>query len=149
MELHWHTLAFTQLSGDELYAVLRLRQRVFVVEQRSIYLDLDDKDQQAVHMLCHRGDTLVAYQRCLPPGVSYPESSIGRIVVDPALRGHQLGRELVRRGVEHNLRNWPHSGICISAQAHLQDFYRSLGFAAEGREYLEDDIPHRKMRFGA
>lgn len=149
MEFDWHTLAFAELGGDELYAVLRLRAQVFVVEQQSVYLDLDGKDQQAAHMLCRRGDELAAYQRCLPPGVSYEQSSIGRIVVHPQWRGARLGRELVQRGIEHNLRAWPGSGICISAQAHLQEFYASMGFVAQGQTYQEDGIPHRQMRLDA
>ena len=63
--------------------------------------------------------------------------------------GTGMGRELVRRGIEHNQARWPQSDIRISAQAHLQDFYSSLGFAAEGEEYLEDGIPHRRMRYPA
>jgi ElaA protein len=149
MTLQWQTLAFTELTGEQVYAILRLRQQVFVVEQRCAYLDLDNLDQQATHMLGVRGKELVAYQRCLAPGLSYPESALGRIVVSASMRGRQLGRELVQRGIEHNLSRWPGSGIRINAQAHLQDYYGALGFAAEGGEYLEDGIPHRQMLYRA
>ena len=145
MTLTWRTLLFSALSGEELYAFLRLRQQVFVVEQQCAYLDLDNLDQTAIHMLGMRGNDLLAYQRCLAPGMSYAESSLGRIVVHPALRGQQMGKNLVRRGIEHNLSLWPESGIRINAQAHLQDFYASMGFTAEGKEYLEDNILHRQM----
>lgn len=147
--MQWDTLHFPELTTPWLYAVLRLRQQVFVVEQCCAYLDLDDLDQAAIHMICRRGDTLLAYQRCLPPGLSYPQSALGRIVVCPTMRGQQLGRELVRRGIEHNLSQWPQHAICISAQAHLQGFYASLGFVAEGSEYLEDNILHKQMRYQA
>jgi ElaA protein len=147
MTLEWKILAFTDLTGEGMYAVLRLRQEVFVVEQSCAYLDLDNLDHHATHMLCLRNQELVAYQRCLAPGLSYPESSLGRIVVCPALRGQQLGRELVRRGIAHNLLQWPGSGIRINAQAHLQDFYSTLGFVGEGNEYFEDNILHRQMRY--
>lgn len=126
--------------------MLRLRQQVFIVEQRCAYLDCDGRDQRARHMMGSDNGALLAYQRCLPPGANYPESSIGRIVVDATARGRQLGRELVSRGIAHNLQRWPGHDVCISAQSHLQGFYMSLGFVAEGDEYLEDDIPHRKMR---
>jgi ElaA protein len=147
MTLEWQVLPFTELTGERMYTVLRLRQQVFVVEQNCAYLDLDNLDQQATHMLGMRDGDLLAYQRCLPPGLSYPESSLGRIVVCPAVRGQQLGKELVLRGIEHNLLRWPDSGIRINAQAHLQDFYAALGFVAEGNEYLEDNILHRQMRY--
>lgn len=145
--MQWDTQPFTALTTPWLYAVLRLRQQVFVVEQCCSYLDLDNLDQAAMHMLCSKENALLAYQRCLPPGLSYPESALGRIVVCPTMRGQQLGRELVRRGIEHNLSRWPQHDICISAQAHLQSFYASLGFRAEGSEYLEDNILHRQMRY--
>lgn len=143
--MRWQTLSFNELTTDQLYAIGRLRQEVFVVEQQSIYLDLDGKDQLARHILFEEAGDLLAYQRCLPPGVSYPQSSLGRIVVHPRGRGQHLGRELVQLGIDHNLAQWPGSGICISAQAHLQDFYASFGFQAQGEEYGEDGIPHRKM----
>ena len=147
MTLMWRTLPFSALSGEALYALLRLRQQVFVVEQHCAYLDLDNVDQNALHMLGMRDGELLAYQRCLAPGLSYAESSLGRIVVHPLLRGQQLGRELVQRGIDHNLAQWPDSGIRINAQAHLQRFYTSMGFCGEGNEYLEDNILHRQMRY--
>ena len=145
--MQWLTLSFPQLSLDRLYALLRLRQEVFVVEQACIYLDIDNKDQQAVHVLCLENEKLLASLRCLAPGCDAAGSMLGRVVVHPELRGRRLGRELVRRGIEHNLGRWPGSAICINAQAHLQAFYGSLGFIAEGDEFLEDGIPHRRMRY--
>jgi ElaA protein len=147
MTLQWQTLTFPELGAQRLYAVLRLRQQVFVVEQQCAYLDIDNLDQRANHMLCLRDGHLLAYQRCLEPGLVYPESSLGRIVVDPGIRGQQLGRELVKRGIAYNLSRWPGWAIRINAQAHLQAFYSDLGFIAEGDEYLEDNILHRQMRY--
>ena len=147
MNLHWHSLSFAELEKEQLYAILRLRQEVFVVEQDCVYLDLDGRDQQAIHMLCTEADRLLAYQRCIAPGPLCPDSQLGRIVVHPEARGRELGRELVQRGIRHNQLRWPQNDIRISAQAHLQGFYSSLGFTAQGEEYLEDDIPHRQMRY--
>lgn len=145
--MQWDVLTFTDLTPSQLYAILRLRQQVFVVEQQCAYADIDGVDPHAMHMLCMQGSDLLAYQRCLPPDTIYPESSIGRIVVSPEMRGQQLGRELVRQGISYNLSHWPQCDIRISAQAHLQPFYSSLGFVAEGSEYLLDHIPHRQMRY--
>ena len=147
MKQQWQTAGFSQLSQAQLYALLQLRQQVFVVEQACVYLDLDDRDQQAVHMLCWQGEQLQAYQRCLAPGVSYPESSLGRIVVAPRARGLRLGKELVQRGISHNLRHWPQSDIRINAQAYLNAFYSALGFTADGQEYEEDGIAHVQMLY--
>jgi ElaA protein len=122
-----------------------LRQEVFAVEQNCAYLDLDNLDQDAIHMLCWQEDKLVAYQRCLAPATHYRESALGRIVVSAHARGRQLGRELVRRGISHNLGRWPGQGIRINAQAYLEDFYTDLGFVADGAVSSEDGIPHRQM----
>lgn len=145
--MHWQTLSFGELDTHSLYALLRLRQQVFVVEQACAYLDIDNLDQAARHMLCRREGELVAYLRCLAPGLVYPQSALGRIVVSPSMRGRNLGMELVRRGIDYNQLHWPEQDILISAQAHLQEFYAASGFVAEGEEYLEDDIPHRRMRY--
>ena len=147
MNYQWQTANFTELSHEDLYAVLRLRQVVFAVEQNCVYLDLDGLDQQAMHMLCHQDEQLLAYQRCLPPGHSYPESSLGRIVVCPAARGLQLGKELVSRGISYNLQHWPKTDIRINAQAYLRGFYTDLGFETRGDVYDEGGIPHLQMLY--
>jgi ElaA protein len=148
-ELRWQVSAFGELTPETLYTLLQLRQAVFVVEQDCAYLDLDGLDQQCLHMLCWGAEGLLAAQRCLPPGLGYPQSAIGRIVVAPGARGRQLGRELVQRGIDFNLAQWPGSGIRIGAQAHLERFYTSLGFVRDGENYLEDGIPHVHMNYGA
>ena len=90
----------------------------------------------------------VATLRAVPPGVSYEESSIGRVVVDQSRRGTQLGREMMLRGIDFNRRMWG-GGIRISGQSYLERFYQSLGFETVGKPYLEDDIPHIEMLLSA
>lgn len=141
----WQAASFKQLKKRELYAALRLRQEVFAVEQNSAYQDLDNLDQLAMHILCWNKGELLAYQRCLPPGVNFPESALGRIVVSKPARGADLGRALVRRGISHNLTRWPEAGLRINAQSYLTQFYRELGFVTDGEEYGEDGIPHIQM----
>ena len=145
MTYQWQTCDFAGLNTLELYAALRLRQQVFVLEQHCAYLDLDNLDQDAIHMLCWQDGLLLAYQRCLAPGANFSESALGRIVVSAPARGRDLGRELVRRGIKHNLERWPRHDIRINAQAYLQAFYAELGFVAQGEVFDEDDIPHIQM----
>ncbi|MEE4145675.1 MAG: GNAT family N-acetyltransferase [Halieaceae bacterium] len=145
MTYQWQSCDFAGLSTLELYALMRLRQQVFVVEQQCVYLDLDNLDQDAIHMLCWCDGRLLAYQRCLAPGANFSESALGRIVVSPEARGQDLGREMVRRGIRHNLERWPDHDIRINAQAYLRVFYEALGFVAEGDVFDEDDIPHIQM----
>ncbi len=146
-ELSWQVYGFEDLDVDRLYRILQLRQRVFIVEQTCVYEDLDGLDPYCFHLCGWRDDTLLAYMRCLPPGLDYTESAMGRIVVDPAGRGLNLGRELVRRGIAFNRATWPRDGIRIGAQAQLEDFYCELGFEAVSDIYDEDGIPHIKMLF--
>jgi ElaA protein len=144
-EVHWQCLGFEALNTHELYGILHLRQQVFIVEQDCIYQDLDNLDQLSLHLCANRADELLAYLRCLPPGLSYEESSMGRIVTSPVARELKLGRELVRRGIELNFNTWPDSDILIGAQAYLENFYREFGFETVTEPYDEDGISHIKM----
>tara|TARA_R110001599_G_scaffold353459_1_gene592471 strand:+ start:176958 stop:177413 length:456 start_codon:yes stop_codon:yes gene_type:complete len=145
MNYQWQTTEFAGLNGAALYAVLRLRQDVFVVEQDCRYQDIDNLDQGAVHILCWQEGELLAYQRCLPPGTHFVESAIGRIVVSPQARGRKLGKELVTRGIDHNLLRWQDHSIRINAQAYLEAFYADLGFVSAGEVFDEDGIAHIQM----
>lgn len=145
MTYQWQCSEFADINTRELYAILRLRQQVFAVEQNCAYLDLDNLDQGAVHIRCWHNGQLLAYQRCLAPGANFAESALGRIVVSVAARGLQLGKELVKRGIGHNLERWPQQNIRIHAQAYLEQFYANLGFVAEGDIFAEDNIPHIQM----
>jgi ElaA protein len=143
----WSCQSFATLSASDMYDLLQLRSDIFVVEQNCVFLDPDGLDQSAWHWLYRENGQLLAYQRCLPPGVPYPEeSSIGRIVVHASQRGRDLGRELVRRGIEFNLNTWPAHSILIGAQAQLQRFYESMGFVVCSEPYMEDGISHLHMR---
>ncbi len=148
--MQWQSLNFNQLTANTLYDILKLRVDVFVVEQACAYPELDDKDRhpQTQHLmgLSPAGD-LLAYARILPPGLSYPEASIGRVLVAPAVRGQGFATPLMRIAIDLALRTWPDAGIQIGAQDYLKTFYQSLGFVACSEVYLEDGIPHLDMRY--
>jgi len=145
--LQWSCLTFDQLSLLELYAIMALRQTVFVVEQNCPYLDADGLDLSAWHVLGKNQEKeIVAYTRILPKGTTYPDYvSIGRVITAPKTRGQGIGRPLMRQTLHYCKDIFGPSPIKISAQSHLQKFYSSLDFKAIGAEYLEDDIPHRAM----
>lgn len=138
---------FEELSPGELYEILKLRNEVFIIEQNCIYPDLDDKDQKAIHVLMMQDDQLAGYARILPPGVSYKEPSIGRVVVSKKCRSSGAGKSLMIHCLHEAQQMYQGQELVISAQSYLLKFYGDLGFIAEGTEYLEDDIPHTKMRF--
>jgi ElaA protein len=137
--------AFDELTAAELYAILRLRSEVFVVEQQCVFLDMDDKDRYCHHLMGWRGDLLAGYSRIVPAGVSYEESSVGRIVTSPVLRGHGIGRELISQSVHALYTLYGKQPIRIGAQYYLLQFYQSFGFVQKGEIYLEDGIEHVEM----
>ena len=136
---------FNELSTHELYVILQLRSEVFVVEQDCVYQDLDNKDQDAFHVLGVLDNEIVAYARIFKPGDYFLESSIGRIVVKKEFRKFQYGYQLVQNSILFIENNLQQNMILISAQSYLTKFYNSLGFTQVGEEYLEDGIPHIKM----
>ncbi len=138
---------YQQLTVDELYDSLQLRSAIFVVEQKCIYQDMDDKDRKAWHLLGYEKGKLVAYARILEPGISYKQASIGRVVVDSNQRGKSFGKELMNEAIKRTSDLFKTNEIVISAQYYLHKFYTELGFIAEGEIYPEDDIPHVKMRY--
>ncbi len=145
--LRFSCLPFNQLNPRELYAIMALRQEVFVVEQNCPYLDADGKDLAAWHLMGFDSENnLIAYTRLLPEGVSYEGyTSIGRVVSSPAVRGAGAGREVMQRSIDMCRHLFGPLAIKIGAQTYLLRFYESLGFQSTGEEYLEDGIPHTKM----
>lgn len=141
-----HTIKiFQDLSTEELYAILRLRAEVFIVEQNCPYLDLDGKDHYCHHVMLYDSGELVAYSRLVPAGISYSENAIGRVVSAPSHRGKGLGREIMELSIRYCEEIWGKGPIRLGAQVYAKGFYESLGFVAEGEEYFEDDIPHVEM----
>lgn len=146
MELNWKYIAFDLLSPAELYEIMYLRSEVFVVEQNCVYLDPDGNDKHAFHLMGYTPDgILAAYCRILPPDITYPEASIGRVVTSPKFRAKGFAIEMMKRAIQITLTQFNVDVIQIGAQSYLKKFYTSLGFKAIGEEYLEDGIPHIHM----
>ncbi|HSZ85617.1 MAG TPA: GNAT family N-acetyltransferase [Puia sp.] len=141
----WLCKKFDDLTPYELYAILQLRNEVFVVEQDCVFQDADNKDQDSYHLMGWQENDLVAYSRILPPDISYSESSIGRIVTSPRTRKNGIGRELVKQSIAELYILFGKIPIKIGAQMYLQKFYESFGFKQTSDIYLEDDIPHIEM----
>ena len=142
----WTLRPYESLSLDELYALMALRQRVFVVEQNCPYLDADGYDDCAWHLWTLGADgRIAAYARVFGPGVKYPEASVGRVATALAVRRTGLGRALVAQSLDLVRRRFGPAAVHISAQAHLERFYGDFGFVRCTENYLEDDIPHVGM----
>ncbi|MBH9553156.1 GNAT family N-acetyltransferase [Inhella gelatinilytica] len=146
LTLHWTCQPFAQLTVHALYAALRLRAEVFILEQHCLYADVDGHDPQAQHLLGWQGETLVAYARLFAPGDKVSGAAcIGRVVTAAPARGQGLGHELMRHAVAACSRLWPGQPMVLFAQAHLKGYYAAHGFAEVGPEFVEDGIPHVEM----
>lgn len=136
---------FESLTPHELYAILQLRNEVFVVEQNCVFQDADNKDQSSLHLMYWKNNELVAYCRLVPPGIAYEEMSIGRVVSSPYHRKSGAGRHLIAEAIQLIHEQFGSKPIRIGAQCYLIKFYASFGFVEEGEIYLEDGIEHIEM----
>jgi ElaA protein len=138
---------FHELTALQLYAIMALRQEVFVVEQNCPYLDADGKDVKCWHLMGYDADgKLIAYARLIPKGVSYENfASMGRIATAASVRRTGTGRALMKVAMDEMAQQFSGDSIKISAQTYLREFYESYGFVVSGDEYLEDGIPHFPM----
>ncbi len=148
-DLQWQWCRLGEFSAEQLYAMLAARIAVFVVEQNCAYQDLDSLDPDAEHLIAWSGAGVAGYLRVLAPGTRFAEPSIGRILTTGPFRGSGLGRELVARGIARARERYPGKALRISAQAHLEKFYREFGFVTGSEPYLEDGIPHVEMALSA
>lgn len=141
----WQWYAWGELTPDVLYAFLRLRSAIFVVEQNCVFPEMDGRDPQCEHLCGWNDGDLVAYLRLVPPAVRTKEVSLGRVVVAPAARGTGLGRAVMREGLARCAARYPGQPVKVSAQQHLERFYAGLGFVTTGAPYDEDGIAHVDM----
>lgn len=138
--LEYHAAATADLSPLTLYAILRLRVDVFVVEQECAYPELDGRDVEptAVQLWATDGDDVVATLRLLTDG---PDRRIGRVATGASARGRGVAAELMRRALDR----CGGQTVRLDAQSHLAGWYARFGFAPDGDEFLEDGIPHTPM----
>ncbi|HMI06229.1 MAG TPA: GNAT family N-acetyltransferase [Flavobacterium sp.] len=146
MAIQWKIKPFKALSAEEIYGVLQLRSKVFVVEQNCVYQDIDGKDRKALHLIGEYEGKIVAYARLFKSGDYFAEASVGRVVTDPDYRAKKWGHELMRQAISGIGDHFGDTKITISAQQYLQKFYESHGFVQTSEMYLEDDIPHIEMK---
>ena len=138
--------SWAELDKSELYQLLQLRAQIFVVEQECAYQDLDGQDPEALHLLASdEHQTLVAYARLYETQIDTKDYvAIGRVCTAEAYRGQGISRQLMQQAISYIESNQK-KPITVSAQAYLEQFYQSLGFATVSEPYLEDGIPHIRM----
>ena len=136
---------FNELTVDELYALLRVRSEVFVVEQNCVYQDMDGDDRDAIQMWLTVGDKIVALARVCPAGVHLPTISIGRVITTE--RGKGYGKQIMLAAIDVAVEHFGATSIDIEAQEYAKGFYESVGFKQTSDTFMLDGIPHIKMRW--
>ena len=142
--MEWTVKQFSELSTEELFEIYQLRVSVFVVEQKCPYQEVDEADKAAYHIWCRDEEGIQAYARVLPPGVTFPETSIGRVISLKRRTG--LGSALVSKAIEVARKQCQAGTITIEAQVYVRKLYEKLGFQQTSEEFLEDGIPHIQMQ---
>lgn len=144
-KLVWNIKTFDELTTKELYAIIKARVNVFVVEQDCPYPDLDDYDQKAIHLWADMEGEVFAYCRIFDKEIKYRECSIGRVITTEKARGTGLGKQLIEYALDIINNRLGTSEVRISAQDYLLNFYSGFGFLDTGKKYLEDNMPHTEM----
>ena len=145
--IQWQDLHHSDLTVHSLYALLKLRCEVFVVEQTCPYQDIDGDDLLGENRHIHgrRNIELVAYARILKSEDDFEPVVIGRVIVSNKARGEKLGYQLMEKTLDACRKQWPDKALYLGAQAHLQSFYGRFGFVPVTEVYDEDGIPHVGM----
>lgn len=146
-QMTWHWYTFEEMPKGTLYDYLRLRQQVFIIEQRSIYPDLDDVDQFAHHLLVFSSTgNIAACLRLIPPDGENAQPHIGRLLIAPEFRGQKLAHVLIDEGLKQSRELFPDLPIRIGAQTYLKDFYIKHGFEPTGEPYDDEGVEHIDMQ---
>ncbi len=141
----WVIKKFNDLTLQQLYDIMRLRQQVFMVEQKCYYIDADNIDLLSFHVMKYNNTSLVAYSRIIPPAALYSEPSIGRVVTHTSVRGTGIGKILFQKSIDETEKLFGKNPIKIMAQSYLTHFYKGFGFKITSPEFLEDGIAHNYM----
>ncbi len=138
-----HIKRFQELTLEELYAILKLRVAVFVVEQNCPYLEADGNDQEAIHLWLEDEEGIQAYLRVLDRGVKSEHVSIGRVISMKRRTG--LGTRLLQEGIRAAEEFFGADKICVESQVYAKGLYEKQGFRVVSDEFLDDGIPHVQM----
>lgn len=136
--------SFGELSGAEVYEILKARCDVFTVEQKICYPDMDDVDYDAIHVYIPDGDGLVqAYLRLYREEEDSPVIHVGRVLTREHLKG--LGKILMQEGIRVAEERMHGREIVLHSQEYCIGFYEKLGFRVVSDTFIEADIPHVMM----
>ncbi|MET1248916.1 GNAT family N-acetyltransferase [Sporolactobacillus sp. STCC-11] len=139
----WKVKRFDQLSGKEVYEIMRARVDVFVVEQECPYHEVDPYDLFSLHVYTTDVDgSIIAYARIfeMDDGISF-----GRVLVREDCRGKGLANLLVAKVLRVIKKRFAGMPIAIEAQEYVQSLYIPFGFEPASEIFMLDGIPHVRM----
>ena len=149
--MEWKCTGFDLLSTRELYSILRIRSTVFVVEYAHPHLDLDCKDECALHVFAlereHGLPSIAAYARLVPGDEQDPEITIDRVVTHTNRRDDETHDELVAHALVAAGATWPDRPIHIIVPADKAAVYERFGFRKTVGPFLEYGIPYIDMAY--
>lgn len=135
--------SFSDLTGDDVYDILKARHDVFIVEQNCPCEEIDGRDRGAYHVFYRDNGVLIAYLRVLDRGVIFDDVAIGRVLCLDRRKG--IGSSLMREGIKVAREKFGADKIVIEAQTYVRSMYDKLGFVQTSDEFLDHGIPHIKM----
>lgn len=130
----------TTWQEDEV-ALRALREEVFIKEQHvTPDLEWDEHDENSIHFLAFNDKhEPVGTARLMTTG------QLGRMAVLANYRKQGFGSALLRKAIkEAQKQNL--TEVVLYAQTHALPFYEKFGFTAYGDEFMDADIPHRRMK---
>lgn len=136
---------FEEFNIFELYDILKSRQDIFVVEQKSPYNDIDDLDKICKHMIYYSNGEFAGYMRLIPRYDSREYSSMGRFNVPKKFRGKGIGGKIFLESVRYIFENFEDEKIEIDAETYLTEPYERFGFKKISEAYILDGVSHTRM----
>jgi ElaA protein len=143
-DMNLHAKWFEELQTRELYEILKARSKVFMVEQKICYLDMDDVDYESFHCFYMRNGKVAAYLRAYYDENDKNAVHIGRVLT--LHHGNGMGRSLMEQSMKEIKEKMKCQKILLDAQTHAIGFYEKLGFIVTSDEFLEAGVPHVKMK---
>lgn len=133
--------SFDELSGAEVYEILKARCDVFTVEQKICYPDMDDIDYDAIHVFIPDEKGVVqAYLRLFREEEGSPIVHVGRVLTREHLNG--LGKIIMQEGIRAAKERMGAQELTLHSQEYCIGFYQKLGFKAVSDTFIEAEIPH-------
>jgi len=141
--MEFYAKTFDELSGSEIYEILKSRAEIFIMEQKIFYLDMDDIDYDALHCFIKDGNRVIACLRAYYCDEQKTKVKIGRVLTTS--HGNGIGKMLMEKSISAIKQHYGCDRIYINSQKHAIGFYEKSGFKVTSEKFMEAGIPHKSM----